>query len=53
MTGGSVDLADSELVGRDIEAARVDAIFERLPEGGAALVVDGEAEVGKSALGVA
>jgi DNA-binding CsgD family transcriptional regulator/tetratricopeptide (TPR) repeat protein len=43
-------LADSELVGRDVEAARVDAIFERLPEGGAALVVSGEPGVGKSAL---
>ena len=50
MTRGSVDLADSQLVGRDVEAARLDAIIERLPEGGAALVVSGEAGVGKSAL---
>jgi len=41
---------ESELVGRDAEAARVDAIIEGLPEGGAALVVSGEPGVGKSAL---
>jgi DNA-binding CsgD family transcriptional regulator len=41
---------ESELVGRDVEAARVDAIVEGLPEGGAAMVVSGEAGVGKSAL---
>jgi len=50
MTPGSVDLAASQLVGRDVEAARVDAMLERLAEGGAALVVSGEAGVGKSAL---
>src|SRR5258708_7651667 len=50
MTWGSVELADSQLVGRDVEAARVDALIERLREGGAALVVSGEAGVGKSAL---
>ena len=43
-------MADAQLVGRDVEAARVDTLIERLPEGGAALVVSGEAGVGKSAL---
>ena len=50
MTRGSVDLAEAQLVGRDAEVARVDAIIERLRDGGAALVVSGEAGVGKSAL---
>jgi DNA-binding CsgD family transcriptional regulator len=50
MTPGTVDLVDSQLVGRDVEAARLDGIIERLPEGGGALVVSGEAGVGKSAL---
>jgi DNA-binding CsgD family transcriptional regulator len=50
MTPRSVDLAASQLVGRDVEAARVDAMLERLAEGGAALLVSGEAGVGKSAL---
>ena len=40
----------SELVGRDVETARIDAIVEGLAEGGAALVISGEAGVGKSAL---
>jgi transcriptional regulator with AAA-type ATPase domain len=40
----------SELLGRDVEAARVDAIIDRLPDGGARLVVSGDAGVGKSAL---
>jgi DNA-binding CsgD family transcriptional regulator len=39
-----------ELVGRDVEAERIDAILEGLAEGGAALVISGEAGVGKSAL---
>ena len=43
-------MAASQLVGRDVETARVDAMLERLAEGGAALVVSGEAGVGKSAL---
>jgi DNA-binding CsgD family transcriptional regulator/tetratricopeptide (TPR) repeat protein len=50
MTPGSADLAASQLVGREVEAARVDAMLERLAEGGAALLVSGEAGVGKSAL---
>ena len=50
MTPGSVDLSASQLVGRDVEAARVDAVLERLAEGGAALLVSGEAGVGKSAM---
>ena len=43
-------MAASQLVGRDVEAARVDAVLERLAEGGAALLVSGEAGVGKSAM---
>src|SRR5690242_17376834 len=50
MTPGSVDSAASQLVGRELEAARVDAMLEGLAEGGAALLVSGEAGVGKSAL---
>src|ERR1700674_661839 len=50
MTRASLGPMESEMVGRDVEAARVDAIIEDLPEGGAALVVSGEAGVGKSAL---
>ena len=50
MTLGTVGVADAQLVGRDVEAARVDTLIERLPEGGAALVVSGEAGVGKSAM---
>jgi ABC-type lipoprotein export system ATPase subunit len=50
MTSGTVGLADPELVGRDVEATRLDGIIEHLSEGGAALVVSGEAGVGKSAL---
>jgi DNA-binding CsgD family transcriptional regulator len=50
MTLATVGSADALLVGRDVEVARVDALIERLPEGGAALVVSGEAGVGKSAL---
>jgi hypothetical protein len=46
MTPGLVDLAASQLVGRDTEVARVDAMLERLAEGGAALVVSGEAGSG-------
>jgi hypothetical protein len=36
MTPGTVDLVDSQLVGRDVEAARLDGIIERLTEGGGA-----------------
>ena len=43
-------MVDSQLVGRDVEVALVDAIIEGLPERGAALVVSGEPGVGKSAL---
>ncbi|HEY2435947.1 MAG TPA: AAA family ATPase, partial [Solirubrobacteraceae bacterium] len=50
MTLGTVGSADAQLVGREVEAARVDGLIERMPEGGAALVVSGEAGVGKSAL---
>src|SRR3984957_12831044 len=50
MTLATVGSAETQLVGREVEAARVDTLIERLPEGGAALVVSGEAGVGKSAL---
>jgi AAA ATPase domain len=46
----SLASTDWDLVGRDVESSRVDAIIERLPEAGAALVVSGEPGVGKSAL---
>jgi hypothetical protein len=49
MTQGTLDL-ESRLIGRDAEAARIEAMIDRLPEGGSALVVSGEAGVGKSAL---
>jgi len=38
------------LIGRDAECALVDAIISRLPEAGGALLVRGEAGIGKSAL---
>ena len=50
MTLGTVGSADAQLVGREDEVARVDGLIERVPEGGAALVVSGETGVGKSAL---
>jgi DNA-binding CsgD family transcriptional regulator len=50
MTLATVGFADTQLVGRDVEGARVVTLIERLAEGGAALVVSGEAGVGKSAL---
>jgi DNA-binding CsgD family transcriptional regulator len=40
----------TELVGRVEEIARIDAVLDRLWEGGGALVVRGEAGIGKSAL---
>ena len=43
-------MAPSQLVGRDVETARVDTMLGRLAEGGEALLVSGEAGVGKSAL---
>ena len=43
-------MAASQLVGRDVETARVDTMLGRLAEGGEALLVSGEAGVGKSAL---
>ncbi len=39
-----------ELIGRDTEAARLDALLDRLPEEGGALVIRGEAGIGKSAM---
>ena len=42
--------ASSELVGRAPEIARIDAVLGHLHDGGGALVVRGEAGIGKSAL---
>src|SRR5438477_8104477 len=39
-----------ELIGRQAEAARLDALLDRLSEGGGALVIRGEAGIGKSAM---
>ena len=38
------------LVGRDAEMERLNAVFDRLPDGGGALMVVGEPGIGKSAL---
>jgi hypothetical protein len=50
MTRATVGSMGSELVGRDVEAERIDVVLDGLPEGGAALVISGDARVGKSAL---
>jgi DNA-binding CsgD family transcriptional regulator len=39
-----------ELIGREAERTRVDAVLDRLHEGGGALLVRGEAGIGKSSL---
>src|ERR1700739_301106 len=43
-------VASSELVGREVEIERVDAVLGHLRDGGGALVIRGEAGIGKSAL---
>src|SRR2546427_7344825 len=51
-TGGTVvpqHMADT-LIGRQAEAARLDALLDRLSEGGGAIVIRGEAGIGKSAM---
>src|SRR6266699_2882029 len=50
MTGPPLVDAGPELIGREHESGLVDALVDRLREGGAALVVRGEAGIGKSAL---
>jgi len=50
MTWATLGSTESELVGRDVEVARVDTMLARLSEGGTGLVVSGDAGVGKSAL---
>jgi predicted ATP-dependent serine protease len=42
--------ATSELVGRSVEVARVDALLDRVRDHGGALVIGGEPGIGKSAL---
>jgi MoxR-like ATPase len=42
--------AGFELIGRDAETERIDAVIDALPERGGALVLSGEAGIGKSAL---
>jgi DNA-binding CsgD family transcriptional regulator len=40
----------AELIGREAETARLDSLLDRLPEGGGAIVIRGEAGIGKSAM---
>src|ERR1700686_2986769 len=47
-SSGSTQAA--ELIGREAEAARLDALLDRLPDGGGAIVIRGEAGIGKSAM---
>src|SRR5438270_6022208 len=41
---------EQELVGRDVEVARIDALIDKTPAGGRVLLVSGEPGIGKSAL---
>src|SRR4029077_7888886 len=50
MTVSSPPDATGELIGRNAEVARVDAVLDRVRERGGALVVRGEPGIGKSAL---
>src|SRR5689334_18188980 len=50
MTVSSPPDATSELIGRDGELARVDALLDRVRDRGGALVIRGEPGIGKSAL---
>jgi hypothetical protein len=49
MRRGGVGVMDSQLVGRDVEAARPEGIIERLPDATVALVIAGEVEAGNTA----
>jgi DNA-binding CsgD family transcriptional regulator len=40
----------AELIGRESEAALLEALLDRLPDGGGAIVIRGEAGIGKSAM---
>jgi DNA-binding CsgD family transcriptional regulator len=50
MTVSSPPEATSELIGRNDEVARVDALLDRVRDRGGALVIGGEPGIGKSAL---
>ena len=50
MTGDARGEPGFELIGREAERKRVDAVLDRLHEGGGALLVRGEAGIGKSSL---
>jgi DNA-binding CsgD family transcriptional regulator len=50
MVEPSGTVASSELVGREVEIARVEAVLDRVRNGGGALVIRGEAGIGKSVL---
>src|SRR4029077_17787563 len=50
MGGGPLVDTDAELIEREQECAVLDALICGLPEGGGAVVVRGEAGIGKSAL---
>ncbi len=50
MTGDAPREPSFELIGREAERKRVDAVLDRLHEGGGALLVRGEAGIGKSSL---
>src|SRR5260370_35443873 len=50
MSGASPVVAGPELIEREQETAALDALVDRLREGGGAIVVRGEAGIGKSVL---
>jgi DNA-binding CsgD family transcriptional regulator len=50
VTGRHHLVAPFDLIGRDREAERLDALIDRLPDSGGALLVSGEPGIGKSAL---
>jgi len=50
MAQSSRTTSAAELIGREAEAARLDALLDRLPDGGGAIVIRGEAGIGKSAM---
>ena len=50
VTGDTRSDSSSELIGREAERKRVDAVLDRLHERGGALLVRGEAGIGKSSL---
>ena len=50
MAPSSRSTSAAELIGREAEAARLDSLLDRLPETGGAIVIRGEAGIGKSAM---